>query len=148
MFDIQPPAQHPAAPAHVVCCPVASRAEAAPAHPTPMNVERFDQTWTRQPLTFPNPGQVISFQLTLQPGQVLPVHKHPHPRIGKVLQGEIRVVQTSTGIHRDFKAGETIVESINDFHHGEVRGREPVILEVRDHVPPGVQSNTEYRDPP
>lgn len=108
----------------------------------PERPQRLERTWTGQPVRMPSQVELLQFTLTLQPGARLPVHRHPYPRIGEVLSGTIRVVQSSTGRSRLFGTGETIVESIDDDHYGEVVGDAPVVLRVRDHVPPGVTSNT------
>jgi len=56
-------------------------------------------------------------------------HYHPIMSFGYLIQGDLTVVAESGG-EKTFHAGETIVETVNTWHHGENRGDTDVILIV------------------
>jgi quercetin dioxygenase-like cupin family protein len=72
----------------------------------------------------------------------MPVHKHPYPRYAYVQAGHLTVYAPDTGQRYDYKAGDFIVEVIDEWHYGENTGGEPVELLVIDQVPEGRSSNT------
>jgi quercetin dioxygenase-like cupin family protein len=105
----------------------------------------FATTWTQQPIQWPADCAAVFSRLTIAPGTSLPVHRHPYPRYGWLVQGEIEVVQPETGRRRILKAGEVIAESIGEWHFGQTLGKEPVIFTLLDIVPRGTASNTVVR---
>ncbi|WP_343639181.1 cupin domain-containing protein [Roseateles sp.] len=106
----------------------------------------FARTWTGQPIRWPADCEARFTRLTIPPGTRLPVHQHPYPRFGWLVQGEIEVVQPDTGRTRILRAGEVIAESIGEWHFGRTVSKEPVIFTLLDVVPRGTASNTVLRD--
>jgi quercetin dioxygenase-like cupin family protein len=78
------------------------------------------------------------------PDARLPVHKHPYPRYGYVLSGELQVTNMETGRNDTYKPGDFIFESIGQWHTGANIGGEPLKLLVIDIVEKG-QTNTVVR---
>jgi quercetin dioxygenase-like cupin family protein len=77
---------------------------------------------------------VIVSMYEIAKGATLPEHKHPYPRYAYVLDGEIRVTNTDTGKSETYKAGDFIIEAIDQWHHAENIGSESVKLLVIDQV--------------
>ena len=99
-----------------------------------------------QPIVFPKAnGHVTVSVFEISPGAVLPVHKHPFPRMGYVLSGSLRVTDLDKGTNRTFGPGEAILESVDDWHEGSNPGAEPLKLLVIDLQEKGVD-NTILRD--
>ena len=80
-------------------------------------------------------------EFTIAPGATLPVHKHPFPRFAYVLEGTLSVTDQDTGQTFTYKAGDMIVEVIDQWHFGTNIGQSPVRLLVIDEVE-GDQPNT------
>lgn len=74
-------------------------------------------------------------------GAALPEHLHPFPRYGYVLSGTLQVVNTETGKVDEYKPGDFIVESVDQWHQGANIGQEPVKLLVID-MTEGENKNT------
>jgi quercetin dioxygenase-like cupin family protein len=97
----------------------------------------FSSTVTEsgQPIVFPQgKAQVVVSTYEVAPGASLPEHKHPYIRYGYVLMGTLRVTNTDTGKSDLFKAGDFIVEAIDQWHQGANIGTDPVLLLVIDQV--------------
>ncbi len=93
------------------------------------------QTSSGQPIKLPQSDvQVIVTTLEIHPGATLPRHLHPYPRYGYVMQGTLKITNEVTGLAETYKAGDFIVESLNQWHHAEIVGDEPVKLLVIDQV--------------
>jgi quercetin dioxygenase-like cupin family protein len=100
------------------------------------------QTSSGQPIVLPQGDvQMLVSTYDIPPGAVLPVHKHPFPRYAYVQAGTIKVTNTDTGKSIDFKAGDFILEAVDQWHYGATIGAETVKLLVIDMVPKG-QPNT------
>ena len=138
----------------MVCCAVAglptaaSAADAQPAHlsikETP--VTKADHTIAGQPIIFPQKdGEVTVTTIEFPPGAVLPIHKHPYPRIGYVLAGTLSITNEETGKTDTFKAGEVFVEAVNVWHHGKNLGDTPVRVLVVDTDQKGVKQTVEKK---
>lgn len=122
--------------AALVLAPVCALADGPAPVSAPIGV--FDQTMTGQPLAAPPaPLQVKVSKTTIPPGGQLPPHKHPWPRYGYILEGEIEVTNLETGLVRRFKAGEFAIESRDQWHKGQAVGTGPAVLLVIDQAPPG-----------
>jgi quercetin dioxygenase-like cupin family protein len=74
----------------------------------------------------------------------LPVHKHPYPRYGYVLSGELRVTNMETGQNDTYKPGDFVLESVGQWHMGANIGGKRLKLLVIDIVEKG-QMNTVVR---
>src|SRR5215212_6912834 len=91
----------PAAPDNNQAATPAPAAAAAPAQ------QRFDATMSGQPLTRPpTPFQLTVTQLRLDPGHVIPCHRHTYPRYVYVQQGNLRVTNHDTGKVYNFSTGQ------------------------------------------
>jgi quercetin dioxygenase-like cupin family protein len=112
---------------------------AAPVVVTP--VKSTAVTSTGQPITLPQKNiEVTASIFDIAPGATLPVHKHPFPRYGYVLSGTLKVTNVDTGRSDTFKAGDFIVEMIDQWHQGSNIGLDPVKLLVIDQIEAGVQA--------
>ncbi|HSI39994.1 MAG TPA: cupin domain-containing protein [Xanthobacteraceae bacterium] len=123
--------------------PAAARAEAPPAPPVTVTpLASATSTASGQPIGFPaGPGRVVVAEYVIAPGARLPVHRHPYPRIGYVLQGTLEVVEERTGRVFSYKPGDVIVEVIGAAHFGRNTGSDPVRLVVFDTTPADVEGN-------
>ena len=112
---------------------------AAPVVVTP--VKSTMVTSTGQPITLPQKNvEVTASIFDIAPGATLPVHKHPFPRYGYVLSGTLKVTNVGTGKSDVFKAGDFIVEMIDQWHQGSNIGADPVKLLVIDQIEAGAQA--------
>ena len=103
-------------------------------------VIKADRTIADQPIVFPQKdGEVTVTIYEFPPGAVLPIHKHPYPRIGYVLAGTLSVTNEETGKTDVFKAGDVLIEATNVWHHGKNLGETPVRMLVIDTDQKGVQ---------
>ena len=82
-------------------------------------------------------AQIVVSIYDVMPGATLPVHKHPYPRYGYVLAGNLRVTNKDTGQSDTYKPGDFIVESVGQWHMGANIGGEPLKLLVIDLVEKG-----------
>lgn len=112
-----------------------NRAASAPANPIQ---RRYDETMSGQRLVPPPPDfQLVVTRAEFQPGHVIPCHKHPHPRYVYLQQGSLRVRNHVTNRDYDFVAGDTAVESVDQWHQGLVTSDVPLILVAMEQVPRG-----------
>ena len=94
-------------------------------------------TSSGQPIILPaKDAQIVVSMYDVRPGVNLPVHKHPSPRYGYVLSGNLRVTNMETGQSDTYNPGDFIVES-TQWHVGANIGDEPVKLLVLDIVGKG-----------
>ena len=95
-------------------------------------------TSSGQPIVLPQKdAQIVASIYDVMPGATLPVHKHPYPRYGYVLSGNLRVTNMETGQSDSYKPGDFIVESVGQWHKGANIGGEPLKLLVIDLVENG-----------
>jgi quercetin dioxygenase-like cupin family protein len=101
------------------------------ATPTKEKFAVSTETWTGKKLPpYPSGQPEISIlKITIPPGQRLPMHKHPVINAGVILRGELTVT-TDKGEVLHVKAGQPIVEVVNEWHYGANHGTEPVELIV------------------
>jgi quercetin dioxygenase-like cupin family protein len=112
---------------------------AAPVVVTP--VKSTSVTSIGQPIVLPQGNvEVAASIFDIAPGATLPVHKHPFPRYAYVLAGTLKVTNVDTGKSDTFKAGDFIVEMIDQWHQGANIGLDPVKLLVIDQVAAGAQA--------
>lgn len=74
-------------------------------------------------------AEVTILRITIQPGAVIPPHKHPEINAGVLLSGELTVT-TKDNKTLHLKAGEPIVEVVNKWHHGKNEGKVPAEIIV------------------
>lgn len=82
--------------------------------------------------------EAVVARYSIAPHASLPVHKHPHVRLGYVLSGSLVVTNVETHHSRTFNAGEAIIEDIGQWHSARNLHARPVELLVIDLAPPGV----------
>jgi quercetin dioxygenase-like cupin family protein len=96
------------------------------------------QTASGQPIKPPADGaKVIVSMYEIAPGAKLPPHKHPRVRYGYMEAGLLRVSNLVTGKIDEYRAGEFIVDAVDQWHEAENPGKEPVKLLVIDQVEAG-----------
>lgn len=102
-------------------------------------VAKTDRTIAGQPIVFPQKdGEVTVTTIEFPPGAILPIHKHPYPRIGYVLAGTLSITNEETHKTDVFKTGDVFVEAIDVWHHGKNLGKTPVRVLIVDTDEKGV----------
>lgn len=92
---------------------------------------KTDKSWNGRLLpSYPaDQPQVTIIRYRFAPGAVLPVHKHPIINAGVMLRGELQV-KTAAGETLSLKAGDPIVELVNQWHEGYNPGEDSAELIV------------------
>ena len=107
----------------------------------PMVVKRLVSTNVNssgQPIRFPSTnGHVDAAIYEIPPGTVLPLHKHPFPRMGYFLAGTLKVTNAQTDDVVFYVAGDFALESVDRWHRAENVGTETVRLLVIDLIETG-----------
>ena len=112
---------------------------AAPVVVTPVKTTAV--TSIGQPLILPQKNVEVTASIyDIAPGATLPVHKHPFARYAYVLAGTLQVTNVDTGKSDVFKAGDFIVEMIDQWHRGSNIGADPVKLVVIDQIEAGAEA--------
>lgn len=128
----------------------AALALAAPAAAQPVTLGTpvtIDATLSGQPIRAPSGDLRVTITQTQLPvGGKLAAHKHPYPRVVHVLAGRLEVRNLDTGQTRQAKAGDWMVDAVDQWHEAVVLGDEPVRLMTIDQAPPG-QTVTIMRNP-
>lgn len=128
----------------------AALALAAPAAAQPVTLGTpvtIDATLSGQPVRAPSGDLRVTITQTQLPvGGKLAAHKHPYPRVVQVLAGRLEVRNLDTGQTRQAKAGDWMVDAVDQWHEAVVVGDEPVRLMTIDQAPPG-QPVTIMRNP-
>lgn len=107
----------------------------------------LDATLSGQPIRAPSGDLRVTITQTQLPvGGKLAAHKHPYPRVVQVLAGRLEVRNLDTGQTRQAKAGDWMVDAVDQWHEAVVVGDEPVRLMTIDQAPPG-QPVTIMRNP-
>ena len=95
-------------------------------------------TATGQPIVLPQRDvQLIVSEFVIAPGATLPVHRHPFPRYGIVMEGTLRVARPGREEVFEYKAGDVVVEMVGELHYGTNTGATAVRLIVIDQVVAG-----------
>ena len=105
-----------------------------------------DKTAIGQPIVMPKDPTLVVTLATFPPGSRLPMHKHPYPHYGYMLEGELTVVNVETGKSSTIKKGDFLVEMNDTWHYGQNNGKTDVKLLIIDHLPKGVTSNVVLKD--
>lgn len=105
-----------------------------------------DKTAISQPIVMPKDPTLVATVATFPPGSRLPVHKHPYPHYGYMLEGILTVTNVETGKSFDIKKGEFLVEMNDTWHYGQNNGKTDVKMLIIDHLPKGVTSNVVLKD--
>ena len=95
-------------------------------------------TASGQPISFPQGDLAFTASsYEIAPGASLPEHKHPFPRYAYVAAGTIAVTNTVTGQTATYKAGDVIVEAVDQWHKAANTGSDAIKLIVYDFAPKG-----------
>ena len=120
---------------------VAALVLATPAVAQPVTVGApvtLDATLSGQPIRAPSGDLRVTITQTQLPvGGKLGAHKHPFPRVVQVLAGALEVRNLDTGQTRQAKAGDWMVDAVDQWHEAVVVGDQPVRLMTIDQAPPG-----------
>jgi quercetin dioxygenase-like cupin family protein len=117
---------------------VAAPAAAQGPAPSTRAIATVDATLTGQAIDPPaGPLRVTVSETTLPVGGRLPAHKHPYPRVVNILSGRLRVTNLDTGQAREVKAGDWVVDAVDQWHEAATLGDEPVRLLTIVPAPPG-----------
>ena len=73
--------------------------------------------------------KVTSLLITIKKGERLPLHKHPVLNVGYLIKGTLTVYK-ETGEKKILKAGEVLVELINQWHYGANESNEDALILV------------------
>ena len=98
------------------------------------NSEKVIQTtthWNQQPIKeiHIKQPQVTILRITIPAGEKLAMHKHPILNVGYLTKGEL-TVRSERGDVLVLKAGDPIVELVNEWHYGESTGSEDAEIVV------------------
>ena len=120
----------------LIATPAAAQAPA----PAQKTIATLDASIADQPIVAPaGKLRLTVSEAVIPPGGRLAPHKHPYLRIGHVAAGRLKVTNHVTGKVVELKAGDWVVDPIDQWHEGEVVGAEPVRLLLIDQAPPGAQ---------
>jgi len=81
--------------------------------------------------------RVTITQTELPAGGRLAAHKHPYPRLVQVLSGRLEIRNLDTGQTREAKAGDWMVDAVEQWHEAVALGDQPARLMTIDQAPPG-----------
>lgn len=92
---------------------------------------KSNQTWDGTVLTaYPaSEPEITVLRYNIAPGAQLPPHHHPVINVGYIIKGEL-TVNTSQGLKKQLKAGDAVVELVDQIHFGKNEGTEPVEMVV------------------
>ena len=90
---------------------------------------RTDKSWDGVKLPdYPQGSpEIVAMKYVIPVGQKLEKHHHDVLNHGVLVQGELTIVGLD-GKTKVLREGEVIVEMVNSVHHGENRGKDPVVL--------------------
>ena len=71
--------------------------------------------------------ELVAMKYVFPAGKKLGWHHHPVMNYGILVQGELTIIGQD-GKEKIVHEGEAVVEMVNTIHHGENRGKKPVIL--------------------
>ncbi|MBL8581274.1 MAG: cupin domain-containing protein [Rhizobiaceae bacterium] len=126
-------------PALAICDAAAQDATAPKVVVTPLASKT--QTATGQPILLPQKNvQVVVSSFEIPVGAKLPVHKHPFARYAYVEAGTLEVTAVESGKSNVYKAGDFIVEMIDQWHRAANIGSDAVKLIVIDQIEAGAQN--------
>ena len=95
-------------------------------YPTAKTVLSTDKTIIGEPITYLNgAAKIASLIVTIAPGTETGWHKHGVPLYVYILSGEVTVDYGDKG-KRTYKAGDSIMEAMDQWHNGVNTGSEPV----------------------
>ncbi len=118
--------------------PALAQAPAGKPGPVTKVIATADTTRSGQPVILPQgPVRVTLSDTVIPVGGGLPAHKHLYPRYGYILSGRMQVKDLDTGQTFDLKAGDMVLDPVNEWHETTVLGDEPLHMMTFDQAPPG-----------
>ena len=73
--------------------------------------------------------EITVLHITIPPGVQLPMHTHPVINAGMLIRGQL-LVTSKEGARLQLKAGEGLIEMVNQPHYGTNNGNEPAEIVV------------------
>ncbi|MEQ9824094.1 MAG: cupin domain-containing protein [Puniceicoccaceae bacterium] len=94
-------------------------------------LQKASLSWDGSPLPAYPKGtpEVTILRITIPPHSALPMHHHPVINAGLLLEGAL-TVHTPDGRTLQLKAGDTLIELVNQPHYGHNPGDEPAVIVV------------------
>lgn len=92
---------------------------------------RSGEAWngTRLPAYPRGEPEVTVLQITIPPGMKLPMHIHPVINAGMLIRGQLLVI-SEAGPSLQLRAGDGLIEMVNQPHYGTNNGTEPAEIVV------------------
>lgn len=108
-----------------------ARADGEPAGVTVRTLVQSTRSWNGTLLpSYPSgQPQVTVLHITIPPGVKLPMHQHPVINAGLLIRGQL-LVTSATGASLQLKAGQGLIEMVNQPHYGTNNGSEPAEIVV------------------
>jgi len=80
-----------------------------------------------QEIVYPSQGkpEITTMIIEIAPGGSTPLHQHPVPLVGYILQGQLEVRAEGGTVNR-YQPGDAFVEALNHAHQGFNVGPDPV----------------------
>ncbi len=106
-------------------------ADGEPAGVTVRTLVQSTRSWngTLMPAYPSGQPEVTVLHITIPPGVALPVHQHPVINAGLLIRGKL-LVTSVTGASVQLKAGQGLIEMVNQPHYGTNNGSEPAEIVV------------------
>ena len=89
------------------------------------HLAKSSQSWDGTPLpSYPSAKPEITIlNIKIPPGTRLPLHRHPVINAGYLIKGELTVVKEDGKKRLKMKAGDTLIELVNQWHYGKNEGK-------------------------
>ncbi len=106
-------------------------ADGEPAGIKVQTLVRSGTAWngTRLPAYPSGEPEVTVLHITIPPGMKLPMHIHPVINAGMLIRGQLMVI-SAAGTSLQLKAGDGLIEMVNQPHYGTNNGTEPAEIVV------------------
>ncbi len=106
-------------------------ADGEPAGIKVQTLVRSGTAWngTRLPAYPSGEPEVTVLHVTIPPGMKLPMHIHPVINAGMLIRGQLMVI-SAAGTSLQLKAGDGLIEMVNQPHYGTNNGTEPAEIVV------------------
>ena len=108
-----------------------ARADGEQAGVTVQTLVKSGEAWngTRLPAYPRGEPEVTVLRITIPPGMTLPLHHHPVINAGMLIRGQL-LVTSAAGPTKQLKAGDGLIEMVNQPHFGTNNGTEPAEIVV------------------
>ncbi|WP_323357460.1 cupin domain-containing protein [Cyanobium gracile] len=106
-------------------------ADGEPASVRVQTLVKSTEAWNGMPLPAYPSGEpeVTVLHITIPPGEKLPMHIHPVINAGMLIRGQLLVI-SAAGPSKQLKAGDGLIEMVNQPHYGTNNGSEPAEIVV------------------